>query len=44
MPKDETKERRFLGLATYMRKYETGFAKIAAPMTDLLKGKIKIIT
>ena len=31
MPKDETEDRRFLGLATYMRKYETDFAKIAAP-------------
>jgi hypothetical protein len=44
VPKDKTEVRRFLGLATYMRKYVRDFAKIAAPMTDLLKGKYERIT
>jgi hypothetical protein len=33
VPKDKTEVRRFLGLATYMRKYVRDFAKIATPMT-----------
>jgi hypothetical protein len=44
VPKNKTEVIRFLGLATYMRKYVRDFAKIAAPMTDLLKGKSERIT
>ena len=36
--KDRIEVRRFLGLVIYMLKFMRIFAKIAAPMTDLLKG------
>ena len=44
MPKDKTQVRCFLELATYMQKYRIFFAKITAPMTDLLIGKFERIT
>ena len=44
MPKDETAVKHFLGLATYMRKCIRNFAKIVAPITDLLKDKFERIT
>ena len=44
VPKDKTEVICFLGLATYMRKYVRDFLNIAAPMTDLLKGKSERIT
>ena len=34
----------FMRLATYMRKYVRNFAKITAPITDLLKEKFERIT
>ena len=43
VPKDKTEVRSFLGLASYYRRFVKGFSKIAAPMTDLLKGKNNII-
>ena len=41
VPKDKTKVRHFLRLATYIRKCVRDFTKIAAPMTNLLKGKFE---
>ena len=38
-PKDKTEVRSFLGLANYYRRFVKEFSKIAAPMTNLLKGK-----
>ena len=43
VPRDKIEFRRFLGLATYITKYVRDFVKIAALMTDLLKGKSKRI-
>lgn len=40
----KTKVRRFLGFITYTRKYVRNFAKIAAPIMDLLKDKFERIT
>jgi hypothetical protein len=42
-PKDKTEVRSFLGLASYYRRFVKGFSKIAAPMTNLLKGKSNVI-
>ena len=44
VPKDKIEVIRFLELATYMRKYVTNFAKIAVPITNLLKVKFERIT
>ena len=38
IPRSVYDVRAFLGLANYFRKYMHGFAAIAAPLTDLLKG------
>ena len=43
IPKDKTEVRSFLGLASYYRRFVKGFSKIAAPMTNLLKGKSNMI-
>ncbi|CEH12806.1 FOG: Transposon-encoded proteins with TYA, reverse transcriptase, integrase domains in various combinations [Ceraceosorus bombacis] len=37
-PKTAHNVRSFVGLATYYRRFEEGFAKICAPLHDLLKG------
>lgn len=37
-PKSVYEVRSFLGLANYFRRYIQGYAKVAAPLTDLLKG------
>lgn len=42
-PKTVYKVRQFLGLASYYRRYIRGFAKIAAPLSDLLKEKDKAL-
>lgn len=36
--------RRFLGMVNYYRRFIEGFSEVTAPLTDLLKGKPKIIT
>ena len=38
-PTDVHKVRSFLGLANYFRKFIQGYAKLAAPLTDLTKAK-----
>ncbi|GBL72889.1 Retrovirus-related Pol polyprotein from transposon 17.6 [Araneus ventricosus] len=40
-PTTKTQVRAFLGLAGYYRRYIPEFSVIAAPLTDLLKGKIR---
>lgn len=36
--------RRFLGMVNYYHRFVEGFSEITAPLTDLLKGKPKVIT
>jgi hypothetical protein len=43
VPKDKSDVRRFLGLASYYRRFVKGFSKIVAPMTALLRGKSESI-
>jgi hypothetical protein len=40
-PKSKTEIRSFLGLAGYYRRYVPDFSRIAAPLTDAIKGKSK---
>jgi hypothetical protein len=44
VPKNKTKVRSFLGLASYYWRFVEGFSKVAAPNTDLLRGKLDFIT
>ena len=38
-PKTVTELQQFLGLCNYYRRFIVGYAKVAAPLTDLLRGK-----